>query len=94
MAFTRLALFPGATEQHYRAIDKEINEAVKNQPERIMHSCGQVDRGWQLVQVWKSKEALDKFVEDHLAPAMKRAGEKGYPAPPEIIDFETVDLFL
>ena len=92
MAFARLALFPDATEEQYRAIDKELGDAVRDQPERILHVCGQTDRGWQLIQVWQSKEALDQFISKHLAPAMGRAGKNGYLKPPEIIDFEVADL--
>jgi hypothetical protein len=94
MAFARLALFPGGTKEEYDAIDQALSDAVRNQPERILHASGQTDRGWQLIQVWKSKDALDRFISEHLGPAMAKVGDRGYKSPPEIIDFEIQDLMI
>lgn len=94
MAFARIALFPGGTKEEYDAIDQALGEAVRNQPERILHACGETDRGFQLIQVWKSKEAIDRFVSEHLGASMAKAGDRGFKSPPEIIDFEIHDLMV
>ena len=47
-----------------------------------------------IIQVWDSQEALDRFLEDQLRPAMERAGERGYPQPPRLTDIELTDLYV
>lgn len=86
MAIARLALFPGGTEEQYKAVIEELGETHANAQRRIMVAAGPVERGWQLVQVWESEEAIRRFVEEHLRPAFVRAGERGLRGPAEVTD--------
>lgn len=94
MAIARLALFPGGTEEQYKAVVEALGPAHTEAEGRIMIGAGPVDRGWQLVQVWESEEAIRRFVEEHLRPAFQRAGDRGFQAPSEITDFPLQDLVL
>jgi hypothetical protein len=92
MAFARIATFPGGTQEHYEAVNEELGEGLTDQPERLLLAAGSSEHGWQIIQIWVTREGLDRFVEEHLRPAFGRVGDRGFPAPPEITDFEIADL--
>jgi hypothetical protein len=94
MAFARIALFPGGTEAHHKAIGDALGDAHVDPPGRIVFAAGPTSDGWQILQIWESREQLDRWVEAHLGDAFARVGERGYPAPPRITDFELHDLLL
>lgn len=86
----RLALFPGATREHYEALGAALPE--HEPPEhRLVFAAGPVEAGWQVVQVWRSKADLDVFNEAVLLPALSQVG---FPRPPVVTDFETAELLL
>lgn len=94
MAFARIAVFPGGTKEQYDYLATLMGEGVADQPQRRLLAAGPSDEGWTILQVWDSQEALDRFIEEHLRPAMEQAGERGYPAPPKIIDIDLAELYL
>jgi hypothetical protein len=94
MAFARIAVFPGGTQEQYEYLAQLMGEGVADQPARRLIAAGPSEGGWTIVQVWDSKEPMDQFIEDHLSPAMERAGDRGYPQPPTITDIELADLHL
>ena len=66
-------------------------------PGRLVFAAGPVTGGWQVVQVWESRELLDAFNRDVFFPALARmasAGGFAFPAPPTVIDFEPAMLSL
>jgi hypothetical protein len=92
MAFARIAVFPGGTQEQYEYLGELMGEGVAHQPERRLLAAGPSEAGWTIIQVWDSKEPLERFIEDHLGPAIERAGERGYPEAPKITDVELADL--
>jgi hypothetical protein len=93
MAFARIAVFPGGTKEQWDYLAELMGEGVANQPERQVLAAGPSDDGWTIVQVWDTQESLERFITDHLRPAMERAGDRGYPQPPRITDVELTDLY-
>ncbi len=94
MSFARIAVFPGGTREQYEYLAELMGEGVADQPERRLIAAGPSEEGWTIIQVWDSREPLERFIEDHLRPAMERAGERGYPLPPKITDIDLVDLHI
>ena len=94
MAFARIAVFPDGTREQYEYLGTLMGEGGANQPERKLLAAGPRDQGWAIIQVWDSQAALERFVADHLRPAMEKAGGRGYPEPPLITDIELVDLYM
>lgn len=94
MAFARLALFPGGTEEQHQAIVEGLGDSHVNPKGRIMFAAGPTAEGWQNIQVWETREQLERWVQDNLGEAFARAGARGYPAPPRITDFEVRDLLM
>lgn len=70
-----------------------MRQGVADQPERRVLASGPTEDGWTIIQIWNSQADLDRFVAEQLRPAMERAGERGYPEPPRIIDIELADLY-
>lgn len=94
MAFTRLALFPGGTEAHHRAIVEALGDSYEQADGRILFAAGPSDEGWQIVQVWENRNQCEQWVQDNLGPAFAKVGSRGYPNPPRITDFELTDLMV
>jgi len=92
MTFARVAVFPGGTEQHHQAIVEALGDAQVDPPGRILFAAGQTDDGWQILQVWENRRQMEDWVNRHLGPAMAEVGDRGYPAPPQITDFELRDF--
>lgn len=91
MAFVRLAFFPGGTADHYGVLARAIGE-IPAPAGRLLFAAGERDGGWQLVQVWASRDALDAFNRDVFFPALAAVGPGGFPAAPQVTDFDTADL--
>ena len=91
MAFVRLAFFPRATAAHYDALAQAL-EGAPSPEDRLVFAAGARDGGLQVVQVWRTQEALESFNRDWLLPAMSRLGAAGFPSPPQVTDFETRGL--
>ena len=94
MAIARIATFPAGTREQYEYLGQLMGDGVADQPERRVLASGPSGDGWTIIQIWESQEALDKFIVDHLRPAMERAGDRGYPEPPVITDIELADLYM
>ena len=57
----------------------------------MIHSMGEGPKGYRVVDVWESREAFDKFMNDQLMPAMDEAGMSDMAGtPPEIVELEHV----
>jgi hypothetical protein len=65
--------FPGVTQAQYERVGAHLE--LTGGPEGILyHACGQVDGGWRIMDVWESREAFDRFVDDTYLPAMRAVG--------------------
>jgi hypothetical protein len=94
MAFARIATFPKGTKEQYEHLGQLMGEGVADQPDRRLLASRPTGDGWTIVQIWESQEALERFISDHLRPAMESAGDRGYPEPPVITDIELLDLHM
>jgi heme-degrading monooxygenase HmoA len=76
MSVLMLLEMPGATIEQY----EQVNEAMgigddANPPEGLVeHVLGVSDDGLIVADVWESEEALGRFVEQRLRPALEKAG--------------------
>jgi hypothetical protein len=43
----------------------------------LYHAAGATEHGWCVAEIWESEEALDRFFEDKVRPALRRAGIDG-----------------
>jgi len=64
---------PGVTADDYAKVLAELGGAEKTAPGLVAHVAGPVDGGYRIVDVWESKEDFQRFAEQHLDPAVRRA---------------------
>lgn len=86
-------LFPQATCAHF---DELAQQMPSERPRgRLLFAAGPVRGGWQVVQVWESKELLDTFNRAVLLPALGRLGESSDVwVPSDVVDLEPTQLSL
>ncbi|MGQ4878973.1 hypothetical protein ACOJCM_10435 [Billgrantia sp. LNSP4103-1] len=77
MSVVTLLEFTGVTEQSYEALGVKL--ASKGTPAGILyHACGPVTGGWRIMDVWRTSEDFDSFVDGTLLPAARTLG---FPEP-------------
>lgn len=83
MAIITLLEFPGLTQEQYERAGASL---AGGPPEGILyHSCGSYGDGWRVVDIWESREAFDRFVDDAFLPAVRSAGGSE-PSRREVVD--------
>ena len=94
MAYARLAMFPGGTEEQARTVAEELGQSNIDPPGRILFGAGPVEGGYQIIQVWESQADMDSFLESSFRPAMQRlaAAGRGWTTIPVVTDVELHDL--
>jgi hypothetical protein len=72
MAIAFLQEVPGMTREQY----DQVVETLRGQTTegRIFHVAGPMEGGWRVVDVWESQEAVNKFFQELLGPALEAAG--------------------
>ena len=80
--------------QHYQRTHAEIEKAIGSTPAdgMIFHVARATDQGFEMIDVWESKEHFDKFGEEVVGPAMARAGIDTSGPQPTMTEFEPVGL--
>jgi hypothetical protein len=80
----------------YQATHAEILRAVGDAPSEglIIHFARQTSQGFQVVEVWQSKEQCDRFNRQVVMPIVERlsAGRPTPPAPPVVEEFDVLGL--
>lgn len=74
MAVTVLYEIPGLTQAQYDSIIEALQSGGINAPGRITHIAGPMVGGWQVVDVFESQEAFERFIGGGLAPVMQKLG--------------------
>jgi hypothetical protein len=63
---------PGLSQEQYEVAGASLPPGP---PAGIrFHSCGPVDGGWRIVDVWDSEESFNAFVDGAFLPAVRIAG--------------------
>ena len=74
MAIAVVIETPGATKEQYEQVIRELGiSGSQLAPGALVHIAGPIAGGWQVVNVWESQEAADKWNEKVLA-ARQKAG--------------------
>jgi hypothetical protein len=84
MAVGVLAASPEFTKQFYDSTTEKMFGHSPMRPDEapeglILHSAGQGEQGYYVYDVWESREAFERFLEEQLGPAM--AEVMGGPPP-------------
>jgi hypothetical protein len=91
MAVVMVQDVDGGSQELYDRITEHLN-AREDPPEGlIIHTAGPTESGWRVVDVWESAEALGRFRDQRLMPAIS-AAIGSLPAPPRVEINEVYDL--
>jgi len=58
----------GQTQQSYDYMIEMLREPLKQADGFVMHTAHPIEGGWRIVEVWKSKDQLDRFFAKYVAP--------------------------
>ena len=83
MAVGLVLRFPGQTRADYDAVNDKLGidqTADANFPEGLLsHSAGEADGALVVMEVWESREAQGRFMQERLGGALQQAGVTGAP---------------
>ncbi|MDQ6836163.1 MAG: hypothetical protein M3016_08245 [Actinomycetota bacterium] len=73
----------GVTLDMYRAVQDKVGIEADPPDGLILHTAGLVNDQLQIVNVWESSEAAERFVNERLMPAIRAvAGDQAPTGPP------------
>ena len=94
MAVIRITQPPGVTREMYDGVNAKMG-VEENPPEGlIMHSAGNVNGTWQIVDVWESEEHARRFDTERLGPAVREISGITNPPEPSTTVYEAHNLVL
>ena len=79
MALAFFQEVPGMTQEQYDQVIETLRG--KTAEGRIFHVAGPMEGGLRFFDVWESQEAINKFFQELLGPALQEAGIAA--APPQ-----------
>ena len=92
MAFVSIQRGGGLTRASYEEIARRLDTDANPPDGLIVHTAGEVDGAWQVVDVWQSAGAKEQFDRERLLPAIEAmmAGQPIDQPPPSATDYEAV----
>ena len=93
MAFLRLAFFPGGTPDQWTAVVGSLGDVPPPEGRRAF-AAGAVEDGWQVMQLWDSREGLERFNREVFFPSVAALGDRGFTHAPVVRDIETVMAWI
>jgi hypothetical protein len=77
------------TAEMYDAVNAKINIDQSPPEGLLMHSAGDLNGTWQIVDVWESEEHARRFDTERLAPAIREVtGMENPPGSPQVTVYE------
>jgi hypothetical protein len=82
--------------QAYRASHAEVEKVTGGNTAdgMLLHVARATDAGFEIIEVWESKEAADKFNGEVVRPAVERTGVDMSGPEPEVIEFQPEGIML
>jgi hypothetical protein len=62
---------PGATLDQYEAVDRQLGPETPDGAH--VHIAGKTEDGFRVIEVWESREHIERFMNSGLAQAMQEA---------------------
>ena len=68
---------------------------IRDRPKgRRAFAAGAVEDGWQVMQLWDSREYLEDFNREVFFPAVAGLGDRGFTQAPIVRDIDTVIAWI
>jgi hypothetical protein len=94
MAIIRITRPPMITAEVYDAVNAKAGVDESPPEGLLMHSAGEVDGQWQIIDVWESEEHAQRFGDERLAPAIAEVVGQTPPGPPPTTIYEAHNVIL
>ena len=95
MAYGVITEVDAPAETYDQVHAEVVRRAGPNSPGLLLHVGRATDQGFQVIEVWESKEHFAAFNRDVMHPLMMElAGDAPPPAPPQIEEFEPRGLVI
>lgn len=92
MSIVNVGVIPGADAGFYEAVSGKAMPGGELPGGCQVHIAGPVEQGWRVITVWESQDALDRFREESLTPAIREVvGDEG---PPPQLDINPVHTLI
>jgi quinol monooxygenase YgiN len=91
MAVVMVQDVEGGSQALYDQINEHLHAREDPPAGLIMHTAGPTETGWRVVDIWESAEALTRFRDERLMPAIKAAVDS-MPSQPRVQINEVYDL--
>jgi hypothetical protein len=88
VAIVRIIRPQGTTREMYDAVGEKLGLDGNPPAGLIVHTAGEVDGGWQVVDVWESEEDAERFETERLRPAIAEVAGEGDPGRPAMTVYE------
>jgi len=76
MAVIGILELPGVTRERYEELTRGVAPGGPSDGV-LYHACGPAERGWKIIDVWKSERHFQRFVDERFVPALRRQGFPG-----------------
>jgi hypothetical protein len=73
MAVLVSVVVPGLTTEAYDRMSQDFTPEARKRGMQL-HAAGQVEGGWQFVEIWSSREGFERFISEVVAPVMSQMG--------------------
>lgn len=77
---------PPVDQQTYDSTREKVWQAAQDSGMRF-HAAGEAPGGWRIIEVWESRDGLDRFISETLNAALAEAsGGQASEVRPEVFD--------
>ena len=90
MSYLVVHLWPGGTEDQYRATVAAVHPDGGLPEGQVHHAAGPADGGYLISSIWNSKEDCDRFVSEVLLAGPPPEG--GFSGEPQVLEAEIANL--
>src|SRR6476469_898211 len=84
-------IYDGVTEKMFGHAPMREDDAPEG---LIVHSAGQGDQGYYVYDIWESREAFQRFMDEKLGPAMRQVFGDQPPPPGSEPQYYEVDSLV
>jgi hypothetical protein len=94
MAIIRIVRPPMVDAQSYDAVNAKLGIEQDLPEGLLMHSAGEVDGAWQIVDIWESEEHAQRFDDERLRPAIAEVSADAPAQPPPTTLYQLHSLLM
>jgi hypothetical protein len=79
--------YPPVDQKAYEAIRDKVWQAGTDKGLKF-HAAGEADGSWRIIELWESRDGLERFIREDLARAFDEVsgGQPGSPQPEVVFD--------